>query len=59
MGISERRKYKATARWAYSRPLVLNALRLLWIVIVVWGEIGVYYWSLSSCRWPDKNLVRS
>ncbi|KAL1717433.1 hypothetical protein EV715DRAFT_274297 [Schizophyllum commune] len=56
MGISERRKYKATARWAYSRPLVLNALRLLWIVIVVWGEIGVYYWSLSSCRWPDKNL---
>ncbi|KAL1696336.1 hypothetical protein GGG16DRAFT_43723, partial [Schizophyllum commune] len=56
MGISERRKYKATARWAYSRPLVLNALRLLWIVIVVWGEIGVYYWSLSSCRWPDKSL---
>ncbi|TRM70030.1 hypothetical protein BD626DRAFT_476090 [Schizophyllum amplum] len=56
MGISERRKYQATARRIYSRPLVLNVLRVLWIVVVVWGELGTYYWSLASCRWPDKNL---
>ncbi|KAL1748748.1 hypothetical protein HDZ31DRAFT_28870, partial [Schizophyllum fasciatum] len=58
MGISERRKYKASARWAYPRPLVLNALRVLWIVVVVWGEVGVYYSSLSSCRWPDAHLPK-
>ncbi|KIY49084.1 hypothetical protein FISHEDRAFT_42017, partial [Fistulina hepatica ATCC 64428] len=41
-----------------SPDTVLNALRFAWIVILVWGEFGTFFWSLSSCRWPDDALVR-
>ncbi|KAJ7647177.1 hypothetical protein FB45DRAFT_191286 [Roridomyces roridus] len=55
MGISERRKYKATAPFTrtVSRPVVINGLRFVWVVALVWGELGVYFWSLSSCKWPE------
>jgi hypothetical protein len=38
------------------RPFVPNnllaALRLGWVILVIWGEIGVFLYALSVCRWP-------
>ncbi|KAJ6499148.1 hypothetical protein C8R45DRAFT_105691 [Mycena sanguinolenta] len=57
MGVSERRKFKATNRPSrtvfLSRTVVINTLRLGSIVVVLWGELGIYFWSLSSCKWPE------
>ncbi|KAJ7780516.1 hypothetical protein DFH07DRAFT_1055565 [Mycena maculata] len=57
MGVSERRKFKATNRFTrtvlLSRPVVINGFRIAWIVVLVWGELGIYFWSLSSCKWPE------
>ncbi|KAJ7703050.1 hypothetical protein B0H17DRAFT_922428 [Mycena rosella] len=57
MGVSERRKFKATNRFSRtvlsSRTVVINGIRLAWIVVLVWGELGIYFWSLSSCKWPE------
>ncbi|KAJ7217908.1 hypothetical protein GGX14DRAFT_598569, partial [Mycena pura] len=36
-----------------SRTVVINFIRLGWVVCIVWGELGVYFWSLSSCKWPE------
>ncbi|KAF9024829.1 Metallo-dependent phosphatase [Hymenopellis radicata] len=52
MGLKERRTSRTTAR----RPLVVNGLRIFWAVVVVWGELVVYFWSASSCSWPDGQL---
>ncbi|KAH9963735.1 hypothetical protein BC827DRAFT_1266096 [Russula dissimulans] len=30
-----------------------GALRLGWVILVVWGEIGVFLYTLSVCRWPE------
>ncbi|KAJ6594046.1 hypothetical protein B0H19DRAFT_921540 [Mycena capillaripes] len=57
MGVSERRKFKAKSRFSrtvlLSRTVVINGIRLGWIVVLVWGELGIYFWSLSSCKWPE------
>ncbi|KAJ7076352.1 hypothetical protein B0H15DRAFT_925189 [Mycena belliarum] len=58
MGVSERRKFKATTQHSSravlsSRTVVINGIRLAWIVVLVWGELGIYFWSLSSCKWPE------
>ncbi|KAJ7901984.1 hypothetical protein B0H14DRAFT_2669388 [Mycena olivaceomarginata] len=57
MGVSERRKFKAKSRLSrtvlLSRTVVINGIRLGWIVVLVWGELGIYFFSLSSCRWPE------
>ncbi|KAF9481518.1 hypothetical protein BDN70DRAFT_876156 [Pholiota conissans] len=37
----------------YSYSNVSTALRLVWVFIVVWGELGIFYWSLSGCHWPS------
>ncbi|KIL68825.1 hypothetical protein M378DRAFT_70399 [Amanita muscaria Koide BX008] len=37
----------------YSRRAVQSALRVFWIAIVVWYELGTYYFTLFSCRWPN------
>ena len=38
------------------RPFVpnnlLGALRLGWVTLVIWCEIGVFLYALSVCRWP-------
>ncbi|KXN85336.1 hypothetical protein AN958_11436 [Leucoagaricus sp. SymC.cos] len=36
----------------YSPFIMTNLLRLLWVVLILWSEVGVYFWSLSTCRWP-------
>ncbi|KAF8897093.1 hypothetical protein CPB84DRAFT_1781548 [Gymnopilus junonius] len=40
----------------YSHALTTNVLRLLWVVIVIWGDLGIFFWSLSGCRWPEVNI---
>jgi hypothetical protein len=46
------------------RPFVpdnlLAALRLGWLLLVIWGEIGVFLYAISVCRWPRlaHNTVR-
>ena len=35
---------------------VTLVLRIVWIVAILWYEVGVFHWSVVSCRWPDKQL---
>ncbi|KAG5652395.1 hypothetical protein H0H81_005152 [Sphagnurus paluster] len=51
MRLGQRRMFKSSSN-LYSRTLTVNTFRLAWIVLVIWGELGTYYWSLSSCKWP-------
>ncbi|KAJ4477028.1 hypothetical protein C8J55DRAFT_561678 [Lentinula edodes] len=51
MGLSARRHARTSGRFL-SRTLIVNVWRLLGIILLVWGEFGVYFWSLSSCKWP-------
>ncbi|KAJ3847188.1 hypothetical protein EV368DRAFT_76802 [Lentinula lateritia] len=51
MGLSARRHARTSSRFL-SRTLIVNVWRLLGIILLVWGEFGVYFWSLSSCKWP-------
>lgn len=37
---------------ALSQFLCINTLRLFWTLVVIWGELGAFYWSLRNCRWP-------
>ena len=39
-------------------PLVA-ALRLGWVALVVWGEIGVFFYVLAGCRWPVPEAART
>ncbi|EIN11270.1 Metallo-dependent phosphatase [Punctularia strigosozonata HHB-11173 SS5] len=38
-------------------PQLVAALRLFWILAVLWLELGVYIYQLRSCSWPDDALV--
>ncbi|KAF7315537.1 Metallophos domain-containing protein [Mycena indigotica] len=60
MGVSSRRKAARANRISrtLSRTVVINSLRLGWIVALVAGELGVYFYSLSSCKWPERNEWR-
>ncbi|KAF9451972.1 hypothetical protein P691DRAFT_661989 [Macrolepiota fuliginosa MF-IS2] len=42
----------ASTRRLYSPTITTNALRLLWVLLILWGELGIYFWSISPCRWP-------
>ncbi|KAF8590903.1 Metallo-dependent phosphatase [Ramaria rubella] len=44
-----------TACWRTKSGFLIS-LRLFWVVLVLWCELGVFFWSLSSCRWPDAVL---
>lgn len=57
MGLTARRNAR-TARRFFSRTVIVNVWRLIAIVLLIWGEFGVYFWSLSSCRWPTTTQVR-
>lgn len=58
MGLTARRNAKTVARRFLSRTVVVNVWRLIAVVLLIWGEFGVYFWSLSSCRWPTTTQVR-
>ncbi|KAF8135763.1 Metallo-dependent phosphatase [Boletus edulis] len=47
----ERRLYKSRL---LSKPILILALRFIWVILVIWCEFGVFFYSLSNCRWPDK-----
>jgi hypothetical protein len=41
-----------------SDPL-LGALRCGWIALILWGELGIFFYTLLVCRWPKLyNRVR-
>ncbi|KAG0700738.1 Metallo-dependent phosphatase [Suillus ampliporus] len=42
-----------------SRTTIINLLRFFWVVVVIWCEFGVFFYSLSDCKWPDKELKES
>ncbi|WVN91103.1 uncharacterized protein L203_106352 [Cryptococcus depauperatus CBS 7841] len=41
-----------------SRATQVLALRFGWVVLVIWYEIGGFFYSLSTCRFPDSSLQR-
>ncbi|KAA1474292.1 Metallo-dependent phosphatase [Dentipellis sp. KUC8613] len=40
------------------RPRRLIFLRAAWVLIVLWGEIGVFFYSTADCRWPTPDTAR-
>ncbi|KAK6904396.1 hypothetical protein L486_08017 [Kwoniella mangroviensis CBS 10435] len=42
-----------------SRGTQLLALKFGWVVLVIWFEVGDFFHSLSTCRFPDSSLRRS
>jgi hypothetical protein len=44
---------------AHAQPrTVAGALRLFWLLAVLWLELGTYVAQLRACAWPDAALVR-
>ncbi|KAG6842150.1 hypothetical protein C0991_001643 [Blastosporella zonata] len=39
--------------------VVVNGLRIFWVIITLWYELGVFFHSVSSCDWPDAALQSS
>ncbi|RDB25240.1 Cell division control protein 1 [Hypsizygus marmoreus] len=35
---------------------VINALRVIWTVLTLWYELGVFFYSARNCHWPDLSL---
>ncbi|EJD03179.1 Metallo-dependent phosphatase [Fomitiporia mediterranea MF3/22] len=35
----------------------LAAVRSVWLLAVLWYEVGTFYWTITRCRWPDVDLV--
>lgn len=55
MRLGERRSLRATN--LSSRTITIHLFRLCWVVVLIWGELGIFFWSLSSCRWPNLKTV--
>ncbi|KAI0028754.1 hypothetical protein K488DRAFT_57855, partial [Vararia minispora EC-137] len=49
-----RRRGRLT-RW-FAWDMLTVVLRIFWACLIVWVEIGVFFYSLSGCRWPDAVL---
>ncbi|KAI1796433.1 Metallo-dependent phosphatase [Ganoderma leucocontextum] len=43
----------------FVRPRLVNLVRLVWLLLVAWYELGIFYSHTSSCPWPDKPLQTS
>lgn len=37
--------------------LLRNGLRAVWILVVVWLELGTFRFAMHGCRWPDTRQV--
>ncbi|KAF8532530.1 Metallo-dependent phosphatase-like protein, partial [Gautieria morchelliformis] len=37
-----------------SKTALVNALRILWLLVVLWCELGAFFWSAARCRWPKQ-----
>lgn len=33
---------------------VVQGSRMSWILLILWLEMGLWYWSLRECKWPDE-----
>ncbi|TFY65722.1 hypothetical protein EVG20_g5364 [Dentipellis fragilis] len=40
------------------RPRRLTFLRAAWVLIVLWGEVGIFFYSTADCRWPVPDTTR-
>jgi hypothetical protein len=40
-----------------SRATQILAIRFGWVVLVIWYEVGEFFQSLSTCRFPDSELL--
>ncbi|KAI0373398.1 hypothetical protein BV20DRAFT_734412 [Pilatotrama ljubarskyi] len=40
-------------------PRLVNLIRLLWLVLIVWYELGTFYHHTATCPWPDEPLMSS
>jgi hypothetical protein len=36
--------------------LPATGLKIIWVLAVLWYELGVYYHSVGRCSWPDATL---
>ncbi|KAJ9115447.1 hypothetical protein QFC22_005205 [Naganishia vaughanmartiniae] len=48
-------RWEAGSGWR-SRSALIWALRFGWIVLVIWCEIGEFFYSVSGCHFPDSAL---
>lgn len=55
-GFQQKLSTSSAPRHLCSHVFVTNALRLLWVVFIIGGELGIFFWSLSGCHWPSVNL---
>lgn len=37
-----------------SKITVVNTLRIVWLLVVLWCELGAFFWSVALCRWPKQ-----
>ena len=37
----------------HSHSKVVHCLRVVWILLFLWFEVGFWHWSLHDCKWPD------
>ncbi|KAI6157523.1 Metallo-dependent phosphatase-like protein [Pisolithus tinctorius] len=42
-----------------SRSCIVNGLRILWVLVVLWHELAVFDWTLRTCHWPDSQQAQS
>ncbi|KAH9855252.1 Metallo-dependent phosphatase-like protein [Lenzites betulinus] len=38
-------------------PRAVNFLRLIWMLVMLWYELGTFYSHTASCLWPDDALT--
>ncbi|KAJ9094962.1 hypothetical protein QFC21_005754 [Naganishia friedmannii] len=51
-------RWEAGSGWR-SRTALIWGLRFGWIVLVIWCEVGEFFYSVSSCHFPDSGLPTS
>ncbi|PVF93706.1 hypothetical protein CPB86DRAFT_789835 [Serendipita vermifera] len=37
---------------------IVNGLRVFWILCLFWFEVGIFQWSVGTCRWPDDKWTK-
>ncbi|EPQ57338.1 hypothetical protein GLOTRDRAFT_74064 [Gloeophyllum trabeum ATCC 11539] len=53
-GLRERRSGRLSR--ACAPHVLLNGLRIFWFSLILWAEIGIYFYRVGTCSWPDKSL---
>jgi hypothetical protein len=52
----ERRSFIRGSSRLCSHNVFVNGLRFVWVIVVIWCEVGTFYWAISRCKWPDKAI---